>query len=256
MKEISLFPFKLVRPEKVKWFFPSAEDIFDSLQSKSLRQFLKKADAKMDELGISWREQELDEEMYQAWLKYYEQNMSAKGYAIFATPHWLKEKHAAGQKVFGLFFYRHEQMIGSLVYVQENEHVANAAYKASEHIEELSTGGASLGAVIDYIYLRVLKEKGVKDIFYGRSRNAFGAVNNFGYLEYKLKFGFQPFVPPETPLLTTVQVNEEGTVAFYGLKDTGLSLYFLKPKNSELSFKLARFSTTSLPTITLEYDAH
>ncbi len=254
MTELNLAPFGITRSEKVVWRFPEqAKDVLENIKSKSLRKFLRNAKEALATKSIRYEYKVLSDQDFIDWLPYYTEKMTENGYQIIASTEWLQKKRDAGLTVEGMFFYKDDKLVGTGIFTKDQSEKATFAFKASDRIDLSNEANSSLGAVIDYLFLDEMVQKQVKIISAGRSKNAFGVLNSFGYLDYKLRFGYQPSVDPLSPLLETVPVNEQGVILFYGLKDNKLALYEFKPKGFEIQFEQARFATPELPFVVIEY---
>lgn len=254
MTELNLTDYGIVRPEKIIWRFPEhVSDVLAAMKSKTLRKFLQNTDQELSSNGITYEYKKLSDEEFLAWLPYYEKKMSENGYDLIASPAWLAKKKEQGVTLDGMFFYQHGEMVGSGIFTRNENHKATFAFKASERIDLGQEAHASLGAIIDYLFLKEMSEQHVEVISAGRSRNAFGVINNLGYVDYKLKFGYTPTFTDEETILTTLPLNEKGICICYGKKEGKRALFAFKPKGTEMKFEVARFATPELPFIEVEY---
>jgi hypothetical protein len=247
-ENLDLQSYNIVRPEKVTWIFPPTHDVLASIKSKSLRSFLKRGEALMQEQGIRWEYRPLSEQDFFDWLPYYEEKMKENGFDILANKNTYQEKIAAGSTVEGLFFYRNQKMIGSIILTRKgNEYVA-LNFKASDKLDIFPGGRSSIGALIDYIFLKVMSEQEIKLITGGSSRNAFGVINKIGYLDSRLRTGFEVIQKEDVAFLDFVPLAADRSVLFFGMRDGGpLTLFGVKPKDSAIQFEQARFASASLP---------
>jgi hypothetical protein len=255
MNEIDLKQYGILRSEKVSWRFPeSPEDVLSHIKSKGLRKFLRSAKEILAEKGIRYESKVLSDEDFENWLPYYVEKMTENEYQVIATMEWLQKKREANlTTVEGIFFYQNDKLVGSAIFTRNGQEKATMAFKASDRINLSSESNSSLGATIDYLFLDEMVTKKITLISAGRSKNAFGVANTFGYLDYKLRFGYEPQNDPKSPLLDSVPVNEEGVVLFFGVKEGKLSMYELKPKTFTKEFEQARFATPELPFEIIEY---
>jgi hypothetical protein len=242
----------IVRPEKVEWWWAGGTDLFGGLRSKSLKTFLRKADEILVEQHIRWEHKEITAEEFVTWLPYYQQKMGELGYDLFATPEWYQNKKTEGKKIEALFFYRDEKMIGSAI-ISRSADTAILHFKASDRIDLASNSNSSLGVVIDFIFQRKMLEEGVLKISSGTSRNAFGVINAYGYLDYKLRIGFDPSAAANAEMLTDVPVNENGEVVFYGVQNEKPAFFRLKPIGSEAPFDATRLQALPIPFVEITY---
>jgi len=88
----------------------------------------------------------------------------------------------------------------------------------------------------------------------GQSRNAFGVTNSLGYLDYKMRFGYQPSFADTAEYLSEVPLSETGCVLFFGRSaEHSLAMFGLKPTGSTQVFEPSRFATPEMPFIALKY---
>ncbi|HYD35871.1 MAG TPA: hypothetical protein VD999_07460 [Vitreimonas sp.] len=248
-----LKPHHIQRPEKITWRFPyKGGDILSYLKSKTSRSFLRNADQDLLEFGITYQVKEVDENLFSQWLEYYSSKMSEQGYEVIANWEWYHKRKDEGYTIYLGLFTQGETWVGSEIFSQKDQRFI-AAFKASERLEKFSKKRNSIGAVIDYFFIKYAVEHQAELISFGQSRNAFGVINTSGNLDYKLRFGFQPQPSKDTVLLTEVPIGEDGTVMFFGLQDGCLKLFGVKPIGSEHLFEQARFASDELPFVELTY---
>ena len=248
--------FSLRRPEKVVWRFPeaAAENILAGIKSKGLRKFLQKIDQILQDQHIRYEyRQEVTHEEFELWLQYYKQKMIENKYDVIASTDWYEKKVGTGSRVEGIFFYQNDQLVGSGILANNLQGKGVFAFKASDKINLTNDSNSSIGAAVDYFFLKEMSQQGVKIISAGRSRNAFGVINSFGYLDYKLRFGYEPLIQETESLVGEVPLNENGVVIFYGYRGEKMTLFALKPKGYEITFEVARFATPELPFELIEY---
>lgn len=257
---VNLEPYHLTRPEKIRWRFPSLtpdESVTPHILSKGLRKFLSNVDELLAAKQITWTLEELSAEQFGSWLEYYQQKMLENQYDVIASQEWFAKKTALGQKVLGLLMYQQGKLVGSGIFAVNGTEKATFAFKATDRLDLTNTANSSLGAVIDYLFLREMHQRGIQLLSAGQSRNAFGVVNTLGYLDYKLRFGYQPSFGSKTPLSSEVPLGEDGTVVFYAQSTlvTGprWALYALTPANWTGTWEVARFATEACPFISLTY---
>jgi hypothetical protein len=247
--------FNISRPEKMRWRFNLVNnEVLASIKSKSTRNFLKKIPEILEKNAIKYEFVSLELEQYLSWLSFYREKMQENKYEVLATEDWFTENQQKGHQLFGLFFYQDHKMVGGGIIKVSNQQLATLSFKASERMDLSSQTNSNFGSIIDYLFLQTMVEKGITTISGGQSRNAFGVINTLGYLDYKLRFGYLPQVPPKAELITTVPLNEEGWVLFYGLKNDQLSLFAITSNEYQGTFEVARFSTPDLPFEHLRYN--
>lgn len=251
MNTIDLTVHGIQRPEKIRWIFPNQDqEILPFIKSKSLRNFLKNSENILIANSIQSEFLELSEGQFNEWLVYYEKMMTQNNYEVLANKESYQQHISNGGKAIGAFFTKDAVMVGSgIIYLDSKKAVL--AYKASDRITVSKDPNGSLGAIIDYLCIKKMKEQHIPIISAGRSRNAFGVINTLGYLDYKLRFGYLPTPAENSPFLRFVPVNEQGIVLFYGIKDEKMALYAIRPKDFTQKFEQSRFSTPELPFIEL-----
>lgn len=242
------------RPEKITWRLsePNTEPIAH-LKSKGLRKFLSRSDELLAQKDITHAYKALSADEFSAWLPYYQEKMSENSYEILATPDWYQDRTAKGLTIEGIFFYQNNKLVGSGIFTRDGLEKATFAFKASDRLDLSNDANSSLGAVIDYFFLKTMIEKGVKIISAGRSRNAFGVINTLGYIDYKLRFGYQPQPDLTSAMFEEVPLNESGVVMFYGMKNDKFTLFGVRPHGSTQQFEASRFATPELPFELIEY---
>lgn len=258
IKTLDLLQYDIQRPEKIRWALPELRneaDLFAIIKSKTLRSFLRTAEQSLLEFSITWETHPITFEEYKKWLVFYTEKMIGQEYDVIANEEWYQKKIDSGKVVEGIFFSRNGELLGSEIFItKESEKFASAAFKATDHRENFSNKShASLGAVVDFFFLREVLRRGFTHISFGRSRNAFGVINTIGNLEYKLGFGYIPSQASDTVLFSEVPLNEKGIVLFFGLKENKLALYAVKPKELSMNFEQKRFATPELPFIEINY---
>lgn len=253
MNDFSLQPYDIVRPEKVQWMFPLKGEVIDSIPSSSLRKFLRTADDTLRENNIVVDYSEMSEEKYAEWYSFYSQNMEEKKYDVFASKSLIEEKKLEGKTVFGILLYRGDELVGGGIIIRKEKQWASLAYKASLRLSLGNKQNSSLGAIIDYLFVEKMKQEGVQSVTGGRSRNAFGVLNSFSHLEYKLRFGYVPFPDLESQSLTSVPLDEKEAVVFVGIQSGEKYLFLLRKKGVQVELDFSRFSTPQLPYKELEF---
>ncbi len=231
---ISLTKFNIKRPEKLSYdfIFPHGVDAVNQIKSKSLKSFLLKTDEILRKNNIEYVCEDVTEEKFYEWLPYYTSKMEEHGYDVRAKREWYQEQINKGIHIKGLFFYQNQKLIGSLIFSLQNN-VAVGAYKASDRVSiDSHKTSSSLGSIVEFLFLKVASENGC-ELATGRSRNAFGFFNTLGYLEYKLRFGYNIRPSLNIPLLDSVPVNETGRVLFFGIQDEKFILFSLQPESEK-----------------------
>ncbi len=250
----NLQPLGIERSEKVRWRFPyQGGDVVECIQSKKLRAFLREVDSVLASQQITVSMQELSAADFEQWLPYYHEKMSELGYDELATPEWYQDRVSKGNTVEGIFFHQRGTLIGSAIVLLGTDK-ATLAFKASDRLDLTNKPNSSLGAVVDFWFLKKMTERGIAVISGGQSRNAFGVINSLGYLDYKMKLGYVPSVSEIADIVQDIPLNDQGVVLFFGRSAAqAFAMYAIKPKDLSLQFEPARFATPEMPFIELEY---
>jgi hypothetical protein len=220
------------RPEKIRWVFPSGVDPATQLKSESLRKFLNKAEVHLEANNITWSYQPIDQATFESWLPFYRTKMTESGFRVIADEAWYKTKVEAGVQIFGLFFHQQGQLVASGVVTYEPQFNAlHLNFKATDRLNLSGRSNSSIGALVDYFFLKQAHQQACTIITSGQSRNAFGVYNTLGYLDFKLRLGFQP--EPVTEVWeSTVPLNELGQVLFYGQQRGETKLFAVTPADT------------------------
>lgn len=214
---LDLTPYHLIRPTKVEWMLPSVPvDPISVIKSKGTRKFLSNSLQRyIDEAELMIVEEELSLAEYLTWLPYYVAKMAENEFDVFANQEWYTTKISHQNTVYGIFIYQKEEMVGSAVITQNKDHKFTINFKASDKIRSITVSNASLGTLIEYYYWKMAMRLGAKTISSGTSRNAFGVINHFGYLNFKTRFGYEPSVSPKGEEIATVDCLPNKPVSFY-----------------------------------------
>lgn len=248
---IDLSPYQITRPEKIRWVFPKSPDLLSNMKSKGLRSFLTRVEEIFTEQQITWTYKLVNREEFSDWLPYYQQKMQQQDHDVIASMDWFDEKIAEQKEISGFFFYKDDQLIGSAIQLTDSE-LISLAFKASDRIELSSRGNSNLGSAIEYIFLKKATTT-EKMISSGTSRNAFGVINPFGYLDFKLRFGYYPEANMKYELLDNAPLNENGLVAFFGLDQNQKgAFYLLHTDNADIKIAAEVLQKTSLTVHTIE----
>ena len=249
-KIISLKQFNIERPERILYYLSISNeiDLLNNIRGKKLKSFLRKSDEILKKNNIEWKYEELTEEKFLEWLPYYKEKMEEHDHNILATEEWYKEQTQKGFNIKALFFYIDKKMVGGGIMAFKND-LVSLAFKATDRITISHVSYGSLGSVIDFLRLKLICKEGKYKTVVTRSRNAFGVFNTTDYLDLRLRFGYTIRPNPDASILSDVPVNDEGFVFFYGLQNGELSLYFLRPKDSDKEefFDKKNFLSSEIP---------
>jgi len=254
---LSLIPYNLLRPEQLEWIFPkvkSEEEIFLNIKSKSLRTFLRKTDEILAKNKMTWEYKPLPYQNFLNWLPFYRAKMEENNFSVFANERWYEKMCRLDLSIHAIQVFQERTLVGTCVLsLDKRSSKATAHFKASERLKISQLPNASLGALVDFLFLRTMQRAGILQLSSGRARNAAGVFNTFGYIEYKLRFGFFPTLAPVYDLSEHVPTNESGTVLFFGLKNQVLLMVGVKKKENDFQFEAQKFATANLPFLLLEY---
>jgi hypothetical protein len=216
--ELNLSNYSITRPHKVEWMVPTlTPDPLDIIKSKTTKKFLKNhLDDFLKEYQLTVTTQDISETDYLEWLKYYRAKMEENNFDIFAKPEWYPNKVSEGFKVYGIYLRSTSALLGTGIVTcsRENKFIIN--FKASDKTDFSNYRNASLGTIIEYYFLKLAYDKNATEISSGRSSNAFGVINKLGYLNFKLRYGYQPVTVVNEPYYQSVEVLEGLPVCFYG----------------------------------------
>ena len=247
MPDLSLVPFQLKRPKLVSWeFICDKADILECIRSKSLRSFLRQFDQVMAENNLRYEHLEVDAQKFAAWLPFYQAQMQEKGYDQIASLEWFEKHRGMGEKIESVFFYQKDQLVGSAIILRKEQALFSVAFKASLRLEVTKKKNGNLGSMVDFACLKIAVDQKADRIFWGRSRNAFGVINTFGNLEYKIRFGLTPVIDPEVEIFDDCPYLEESPLLFYANSPTGFGLYGFCPQ-PEMSIDINRFQISEIP---------
>jgi len=250
---IDLQPFHIQRPEKIRWMYDiCAPTIESTLHSQTLLKVFEHVDELIEKYQVNYEHLILDEKIYQAWWQHYYDVTTQKKYDVIAPKEWLSLKHKEGKIVGGFFFFHQDKNVGSLLYTKKDNYVI-AAFKTSSEVPGLSKKHRSLGAIIDYIFLRSMLPQKPEKLSLGSMRNAYGVFNSIGNLEFKLSMGYLPIVKEDTSLLESVPVQDSGRVVFFGIYKGTLQLFCFKPEGDEHIFDIERFKNDTMTVTIIAY---
>lgn len=231
MLTFNLQPHHLKRPEKIVWRIPGVRtpsaSALDLIKSTSQRKFLRTIDAVLEINGITWKLISLSKQQFLDWLPYYETRMLELDFRTLATEAWYEARVQAGKEIWGMFFYQQEKLVCSGIFVIEGTKKATFAFKASDRIDLTNKQNSSIGSVIDYFFIREMMQRGIHTLSAGQSRNAFGVYNTLGYLEYKLRFGYEPLIGEGIPCEYSVPLSEDSSVVFFASHQEKLQLTYI-----------------------------
>lgn len=255
MSDFDLTKYHISKTEKVSWRIPNdnrSPYALDHIKSSSQRKFLQNIDHILESNSITWHAAPIDRIQFLEWMEYYEAKMSEHDYRHIADANWFDTRISEGKVIEGMFFYKDGKLICSGIFVVEGTQKATFAFKASDRIDLSSKSNSSIGSVIDYFFLKEMLARNITIISAGKSRNAFGVHNTFGYLEYKLRFGYYPLID-DVDQETTVPLSEEGSVAFFAKQNNALKLFYVHPLAGAKELQALKVLPPSIESVEITY---
>lgn len=192
-----LFDFSpLWRPQKITWIYrnPDPSTVIERIRSKSARKFVGSIDSVLEKYELRYEISACTEQDYLEWLDLYLQRSTAKHFDMLASPDWYKNKFLERKKVEKIFIYKKNTLLGGRIITISDQNIVRSAFKASIPFKFDEGGNASLGLILDYLYLLHYSSLAPTQITGGTSRNLFGIINSVGYLCFKLRMGYEPAI--------------------------------------------------------------
>lgn len=205
-------------PTKIRWFLPpaSTHDPVEQFRSKSLKKFGRKLDELLQEQNLHIHTSDISLDDFMSWTKPYTEYMIQKKYEVLANEAWYHKKIEAGDTVHAISISQGDRVVASEIYViKQGGKAVSSAFRYSDPSINFSMKQGSLGAAMDIVYLKHVAAQGFSRISKGRSRNAFGLVNSFGNLVYKLRLGLDIQPDPDTPFSETIPRSENNSTLFF-----------------------------------------
>jgi hypothetical protein len=158
--------------------------------------------------------------------------MRSLGHDVIANTAWFEKKAQEHKQVFFIFVTHQDsgELLGTSVFTwSSTTHMVTSAFRATQRINLIAQKQkGSLGFLLDLLFLREALALRPHTISAGRSRNAFGIVNSFGYLNSKLQTGMRPHISGNEQLLQTTPTPPPGKdTAFFGKTDAGVTFFVL-----------------------------
>ncbi len=231
MRIISLERWNVFRPEKICWqsILQPGQDVLSSFPSKSTRKFLQKSDEIKHSLGVTSEISQANREDFESFFQFYTKTMIDQNHSVLLSVEWYGQKLLEQKKVYILQYFLGRERIGAGLMVESQQRVS-FAYKAHIHMEFPGSGNMSIGSLMEYDFLRFGQElRGSRSLSSGSARNAFGALNTYGYLASKLRFGYAVEAVPSEKEVCEASVSDAGDGCFFGHgpETSVLSLYAL-----------------------------
>lgn len=182
----------LWRPEKINWVYknPDPNTVLDRIKSKSARSFLRSLDEVLAKYNLTVTTGHCSLEDFLLWSELYLQRSAEKNFDLFASDQWYEKKAIEKKRVEKIFIFQGNVLIGGKIITVSQDNIVRSAFKASIEFPFTNSGNASLGLLLDYIYLLEYSKQNVSKITGGHSRNLFGIINTIGYLCFKLRMGY------------------------------------------------------------------
>lgn len=257
----NLFSNNLVRPVKIRWVFDCEGEVIDCIHSKSLRKFLRNSEQIAKDHQLTIQVTDCDFEMFKDWLKFYELKIAEHGYQIKASMDWFKQKQAEQKQVKIIQIEKQGVRVSAgILVINSVENSITLAFSANEYLSLGSSSNASMGYLLNYEYLKWAKQHRFKLITSGRSRNAFGVANRYGYLEYKLRMGYYPVFEESVELDEEVPLDANGMAQVFCLEieadtqtfqDYKLKIVCISPEKSQDFPNLGILK--NLPVLNIKY---
>lgn len=197
------------RPTRVKWLFPKEAlavtkplEWISYIPSKSIRALALQLDAVLEQAGLVYTIEPLTAESYSDWRKFYAEQMSVQHHEVLAKPDWFEHRKVEYPEILLVEIRRQEDghRVGAAIILRKVDGEWNKPYRASLRIALPRLKNVSIGALLDLLSLRYIFAHKPTLVKSGASRNAFGCINTLGYLAYKLKIGYEPWLFPEFSL--------------------------------------------------------
>lgn len=206
------------RPVKLEWVLPKAADYRTVIPSKSSRKIAQNLTAILGDSQIEFAIIQVTAESYAEWLSYYQRIMTSQGHDLFATPGWLEEKTAAGFSVWMIDTVQQGNRVGAAIFsVKDGTYTCH--FKASEHLEIHNWPNVSLGILIEFLFIEHAVAAQANKISSGISRNGFGFYNTLGYLNFKLRLGYQPQAVPDRGFESTFPAHTGKPTIWFGCEN-------------------------------------
>ncbi len=183
------------RPTKIEWLFSGPENNWiENITSKSTQKIARSLGEIIEKSQLQTSISLVTTDTFLSWLGYYTEKMTEQGHDIIATPEWLQTKQNAGFEVYNILFHQAGKLVGSSIFSKTPAGKYTEHFKASDRIIISNLKNASLGTLIDLFFIKTAVEANATSISSGVSRNGFGYYNNLGYLAFKIKLGYTPFI--------------------------------------------------------------
>jgi hypothetical protein len=252
---VSLKTWGIRRPKRIQWYveIPPGKTVEDIVRSKSLKKIFSKRDSILEQNHFTFQRTPLSREKFLDWLSFYEVKIEEHSYQKKANIEWYDNKiqHTQDRLEIIEIFRDNVRVSAGIIVHSVSRHEPILAFSASERFHFSNISNASLGSILNMIFFDEMIKQGYHTISGGRSRNAFGSANTFGYLSYKLRLGYNPRPDDQTTgFATEVPVNNQGEAGFFGIDEHGdLQLYFLLPHANDADHLQQLYTANFTPII-------
>lgn len=233
---------KINRPTKLLWLLPTptpGQHWSQVIPSKSVRHLAKQKEQLLESSGITYEIVPLTEPFYLEWHEFYARTMREQNHDVIAAPDWFSQKKDQVSALYLLDFRLQDtgERVGASVVSQNFEGVFTHSFKASKRVDIQGPSNASLGLLIELVFVEFALDQQATRISSGVSRNAFGYFNTIGYLASKLRMGYLPQAAPNRPWDSELPK----------LNESSPTLWFI-PKNDQSALTLVAFPTIQILT--------
>lgn len=217
------------KPNKINWNYPINPNtkVIDNIKSKGAKAFLSNIDQHLTNNNLIIKTRPCSDSDFSEFIKQYTQLFTIKKFDILANKSWYKAKLKDGKEIHIFQILQRGKIVASKIFTIK-DHTYRSAFKISQPDFQFVVRhkNASLGLILDYLWLEHVSLLKPKAITGGTSRNLFGVTNRLGYLIYKLRVGFQATIPSSS----TLQANFEQSVQLDNAPDFWLAFLSVKPQ--------------------------
>lgn len=212
MPELQFAP--LWRPIKVNWRYPHTDrsKILETIKSKRARKFLRAHQEVLQQQQLTIATGNCSPHEYKVFQEFYATQFTQKQFDIFATDQWFQERLAEHKQVRYFFMLHDTKPVAAKIFTVKDK-IYRSSFKVSDphFFDQHHYHNASLGLLIDFLWLDQIMQEQPRLITGGSSRNLFGYINHIGYLIFKLRIGYEACLPTqdgsfETSFEQTTQV--------------------------------------------------
>ncbi len=145
--------------------------------------------------------------LFESFLKLYQVFMATKpGQVIPDIKSTIEANTASGRYYRILCLYSHDELVGAELY-SVRPTCLSLAYKVLPHRSEI-TMKANLSMIMDYEFLQLAHQQGLKEVRVGRDHNGYGRKLSIGLPNYKFGFGYS-VIPTGDPVTVLHKLDIE-----------------------------------------------